>query len=184
MLMRCLICTVVILCVPLFVISPRGTAEIKGVSNAGGNSSVKDGEVYFRLSPISPIPERVVHLGPQHVQQGVIDTLSWRKLDFTISTFTISTPGDSAAIWFEPSGACVVKALRIYIEHIFGNPSAGNILLDIRESRYSGHIMTTDSTDVNGWVGSFEGGQWVPGWVMGHPPMGDHIWGPFPLTDL
>ena len=182
MLTRSIIYAIFVICVSLFVLSPTATAGEKGILKTAVNTSSVDEEVFIRLNPTSPTPERIFQLGPLNMQQGVIDTLSWRTLDFTHTVFTFSTQGDSAAIWFEPSGACVVKAFRIYIEHIFGDPSAGNILLDIRKSRYKGHIMTTDSTDVNGWVGSFEGDQWVPGWVMGHPPMGEHIWGPFPLT--
>ena len=45
------------------------------------------------------------------------------------------------------------------------------MLIDIWDgSRYDGHITTTDSTDSNGWIGTYDpitSSNWVPGPVMG-----------------
>ncbi|MFQ6094152.1 MAG: hypothetical protein ACE5OR_16025, partial [bacterium] len=124
--------------------------------------------------------EAVLRLGPLNLDPGVIDTLSWRTFPTSGFYYLFRHLGDSLAIWFKPLGACTLKAIRIH----FGAVDAGNVFLDVYESRYSGHIVTTDSTDAFGWIGTHEDGQWVPGWVMGHSPLGEHIWGPFPLSVL
>ena len=113
---------------------------------------------------------------PIKYHQGLRDTLSWRILERSGGSFSFAT-GDSAAMWFKPISQCTLKAIRIHFDNF-----AGNILLDIFESRYDGHITTIDSTDVNGFVGTHENGQWEPGDVLGHSPIGDYLWGPFPLT--
>ncbi|MFQ6093989.1 MAG: hypothetical protein ACE5OR_15170, partial [bacterium] len=81
------------------------------------------------------------------------------------------------AIWFRPLAPCSLKAIRIHFRTF-----AGDILVDVFRARYNGHITTTDSTNAFGWIGSHEHGQWIPGWVLGHSPLGSHLWGPFPLT--
>jgi hypothetical protein len=160
------------------------------ISNAeGGEVTVLRSVTYSQdqsddciLYPRIPLVQEknVVRLSPMSFGSGVIDTLSWRTLPDSWAILGFSSLGDSVAIWFVPSAACTLEAIRVYFEGGLSGP--GNIMLDVCGSRYDGHITTTDSTDANGWIGSFEGGQWEPGWVLGHSPLGEHIWGPFPVT--
>ncbi|MFQ6093951.1 MAG: FlgD immunoglobulin-like domain containing protein, partial [bacterium] len=108
--------------------------------------------------------------------QGLLDTLTWRTLPTSFVSFRFLS-GDSAAMWFKPLAPCSLKAIRIHFTNF-----AGDILIDVFRARYGGHITATDSTDALGWVGTHEHGQWMPGWVLGHSPLGEHLWGPFPLT--
>ncbi|MFQ6091378.1 MAG: hypothetical protein ACE5OR_01650 [bacterium] len=158
------------------------TAGQQAVLRPVGNSLDREQEYILNQNTLAAGDEAVYRVGPLNLNPGVIDTLSWRTLPVTWATFIFANPGDSAAMWFRPSAACTLKAIRVHFNSAFGVPSAGNVLLDIRESRYDGHIMTLDSTDAFGWVGTHEGGQWIPGPVMGRSPLGEHIWGPFPLT--
>ncbi|MFQ6093792.1 MAG: hypothetical protein ACE5OR_14150, partial [bacterium] len=91
--------------------------------------------------------------------------------------FVSLTWGDTIAVWFKPLAACTLKAIRIYVMDF-----VGTMYIDIWSARYDGHIVTKDSTDANGWIGTHQEGQWVPGYVMGHSPLGEHLWGTFPLT--
>ena len=149
----------------------------RAVLRATAPSSVDNKEVILKHRPSFAKSEAVHRFSPLHVNDEVVDTLSWRILSETNASFIFVNDGDSAAIWFEPLAACTLKAIRI---HFFSGE--GTLFLDIRESKYGGHITTRDSTDANGWIGSFVNGQWIPGWVMGYPPLGEHIWGPFPFT--
>ena len=96
--------------------------------------------------------------------------------------------GDSMIIWFDPPAACSLLAIRAYVLNW-----EGNMLLDVWDgSPYDGHITTQDSTDANGWIGTYVpiiDTNWVPGPVMGHTPLGwnatdtaHHYWGPFPFS--
>ncbi|MFQ6092531.1 MAG: dockerin type I repeat-containing protein, partial [bacterium] len=115
-------------------------------------------------------------LAPFESGQGLLDTLTWRKTSSTNISF-LFLPADSVAMWLKPQAQCSLKAIRIHFKSF-----AGNILIDVYRARYDGHITTTDSTDAFGWVGTHQNGQWMPGWVLGHSPLGEHLWGPFPLT--
>ena len=96
--------------------------------------------------------------------------------------------GDSMIIWFDPPAACSLLAIRAYVLNW-----EGNMLLDVWDgSPYDGHITTQDSTDANGWIGTYVpiiDTNWFPGPVMGHTPLGwnatdtaHHYWGPFPFS--
>ena len=124
---------------------------------------------------------------PDHVQtgpSGIIDTLrAYTGIGGVNFGFT---EGDSMLIWLKPQAACSLKAVRFNVLDW-----VGNMLIDIWDgSRYDGHIVTQDSTDASGWIGTFDPyGDWVPGPVMGHSPLGwnatdpeHHYWGPFPFT--
>ncbi len=158
----------------LVVVSPR-TA-----SGQIGSSSHPHNDVIMRpASPLS-VDETTCRIGPSSLDPDVLDTLSWKTLPFSSASLSSSNPGESLAVWFVPAGACTLEAIRI---HFVGGPcGTGNILLDVCGTRYDGHIRTTDSTDVNGWIGDSEGGVWNPGWTLGYSPVGEHIWGPFPLS--
>ena len=116
---------------------------------------------------------------------GIIDTLTWRTFydDYPFGVYVLKedfSQGDSVAIWFKPLAPCTLKTIRFCM----GLTSSMDLYIDIFQSRYDGHITDKDSTNVNGWIGYNEDGQWVPGWVLGHSPLGEHIWGPFPYTML
>ena len=98
------------------------------------------------------------------------------------------TDRDSMLIWFQPTAACSLKAIRFHVLNW-----EGNMLIDIWDgSRYDGHITSQDSTDANGWIGTYvpiTSTNWVPGPVISHTPLGwnatdpeHHYWGPFPFT--
>ena len=162
----------------LVLFSPTVVGEVIKIKSPGHFSD----DVEYVLNPhLRPSEkEKVVRLSPLNLSPGIIDTLSWRTLTYSWSSFGCGNPGDSIAIWFVPSARCTLEAIRI---HFGGAPCGpGNILLDVCGSRYDGHITTTDSTDANGWIGNYEGGRWNPGWVLGRSPVGEHIWGPFPLS--
>ncbi|UCE17245.1 MAG: T9SS type A sorting domain-containing protein [Gemmatimonadota bacterium] len=114
------------------------------------------------------------------------DTLSWRTLDNPTMKFwnNPGSPGDSIAVWFQPEGPCSLIALRFYpIDW------EGDCLANVWDgSHYDGHITTIDSTDTNGWIGNDVDGEWTPGPVLGHSPIGwelysdRHYWGQFPFV--
>jgi hypothetical protein len=108
---------------------------------------------------------------------GLLDTLSWRTLDSTNVMFGFLTYGDTGAIWFEPLADCSLKAMRLYSSNF-----EGNVHIGVWKTRYDGHIITKDSVDINGWMGMFEGDQWIAGPTLGYSPLGNLIWGPAPLT--
>lgn len=118
-------------------------------------------------------------------RQSQTDTISWRRLtDPTLNTGFLNFE-DSLAMWFKPLAPCSLIAIRFYSYNW-----EGSTLFHVWDgSQYDGHITTTDSTDSNGWIGNFQGGEWVPGPVLGHSPIGGsaydenhNLWGPFPYT--
>ncbi|UCE19883.1 MAG: VCBS repeat-containing protein [Gemmatimonadota bacterium] len=131
---------------------------------------------------------QVTVLQPAGIQNDSYqDTLTWRRLSEPTVNFwnEPSGVGDSIAVWFNPAGPCSLLAVRV---HPFD--FEGNCLVDVWDgSHYDGHITTTDSTDTNGWIGKAVDGEWIPGSVMGHSPIGwdmldadRHHWGPFPFV--
>ena len=116
-----------------------------------------------------------------------LDTLTWRTLDQPSVNFCDGDyyPGDSVAVWFKPLAPCSLLAIRFYSYDL-----EATCLADVWDgSRYDGHIITTDSTDSNGWIGNYENGRWTAGPVLGHSPIGwsetdpeHHLWGPFPFV--
>jgi hypothetical protein len=118
-----------------------------------------------------------------HPTQGNYDTLSWRTLNEPTEHFSPYS-NDSVAVWFNPSGPCSLMAIRYY------GSSEIELNADVwNGSRYDGHITTTDSTDSNGWIGSHEDNQWIPGPVIGHSLLGwnpqnpqHHLWMSYPVT--
>lgn len=119
--------------------------------------------------------------------QSVYDTLGWRALKEPTLNFWDKAigQGDSIAVWFKPDGPCSLIAIRFHPYNF-----EGTCLFHVWDgSHYDGHITTTDSTDSNGWIGDFEGGEWISGRVMNHSPIGwndedpaHHYWGLLPLT--
>jgi hypothetical protein len=130
--------------------------------------------VLFALSTVAI--SQVTVLQPSGIQnQSEYDTLTWRTLDEPTVNFwnEPSGVGDSIAVWFIPDGPCSLLAVRV---HPFD--FEGDCLVDVWDgSRYDGHIITTDSTDSNGWIGKDVGGEWIPGRVLGRSPIG---WDPRP----
>ena len=131
---------------------------------------------------------KVSMLQPVNIQKNSdCDTLTWRMLDHPTVNFCDGyyNPGDSVAVWFKPVAPCSLLAIRFYSYDL-----EATCLVDVWDgSRYDGHIITEDSTDSHGWIGGFENGQWIPGPVLGHSPIGwfahdkdHHVWGPFPIT--
>ncbi|UCE20139.1 MAG: T9SS type A sorting domain-containing protein [Gemmatimonadota bacterium] len=120
-----------------------------------------------------------------NLNQSGYDTLGWRTLDEPSVKFTEYgfSSDDSVAVWFRPSAPCSLIAIRIYPIDI-----EGGFRFNVWDgSHYDGHITTTDSTDSNGWIGGFEDGQWIPGRVLGHSPVGwseldsvHNLWGHVP----
>ncbi len=112
---------------------------------------------------------------------AVIDTLSWRTFGGEPPWACLFWPdnprGDSTAMWFQPLAPCTLKTIRIW-QRTYGV----TFMVDVYRARYDGHIVSRDSTNKKGWVGYNEDGHWVEGWRLGHPPLGEHLWGPFPLT--
>ena len=117
-------------------------------------------------------------VGAHHMSdQSPVDTLTWRTLSETNVNFGAPVWGDTLAVWFQPLAACTLREIRIYNKDF-----RGTMYINLWSSRYDGHIVTKDSIDANGWIGTHENGQWIPGNVIGHSPLGEHLWGTFPLT--
>ena len=121
---------------------------------------------------------------------GIYDTLTWRNEGAsTMVNYGFLNHGDSMLVWLNPQAACSLIAIRFQ-----PNNYQGNLLLDIWDaSHYDPLIYSTDSTDANGWWGTFEPindpSGWIPGDIVGHSPLGwgaldpdHHHWGPFPFT--
>lgn len=135
-----------------------------------------------------PKPHRVPDelLGPT----GIVDTLTWRDPDASdLVNFGFLNHGDSMLVWLDPPAACSLVAIRFRPINW-----EGNLLLDIWNAKnYDPLIYSTDSTDGNGWWGTFEPitspSGWIPGDISAHSPLGmnamdptEHYWGPFPYT--
>ena len=93
------------------------------------------------------VPEAL--LGPA----GIIDTLTWRNLGASdLVNFGFLNPGDSLLCWLDPPAACSLVAIRFRPINY-----EGNMLLDIWDARnYDPVIYSTDSTDADGWWGTYE----------------------------
>ena len=142
----------------------------------------------FTLTFSSTISSQVAILQPgSALSRSVEDTLRWRMLSEPTVNFWSESVGveDTIAVWFKPSRPCSLIAVRIRSIDF-----EGDCLMNVWDgSHYDGHITTTDSTDSNGWIGGFEDGQWIPGPVIGHSPLGwemddrnHHYWGQFPFV--
>ena len=135
------------------------------------------------------LADRTVSLKAGDRSSSIIDTLTWRREGASeIVNFPFLNPGDSALVWFKPAAHCSLIAIRF-------KPIdwEGNLLIDVWDARnYYPLIYSTDSTDSNGWIGTYAdwiGGIWIPGDVIRHSPLGwsaddtsHHHWGPFPVT--
>lgn len=119
---------------------------------------------------------------------SVTDTLTWRSSPHPEINFGFGNPGDSMLVWFDPPAPCQLIAVRFRVMNFEGHP-----LIDIWDaSNYDPLIYSIDSTDANGWWGSYDpitcGSCWIPG-LSDHSPLGwdaedptRHFWGPFPYT--
>ncbi|UCE18068.1 MAG: hypothetical protein JSV84_14585 [Gemmatimonadota bacterium] len=146
----------------------------------GSSSDVRLIKKPFKMKSVAADRSNLVLTQPT----GIIDTLRAYTgiggINFGFDNM------DSMLIWFQPTAACSLLAIRFYVLDW-----EGNMLLDIWDgSRYDGHITTQDSTDANGWIGT-NVPVISPGPVMGprYTPLGwnatdpeHHYWGPFPFT--
>ena len=120
---------------------------------------------------------------------GIIDTLTWRNPDESqLVNFGFLNQGDSMLVWFDPPAYCRLVAIRFQPYNW-----EGNLLIDVWDaSNYNPLVYSMDSTDANGWWGTFDpidcGSCWVSG-LSDHSPLGwteddpeHHLWGPFPST--
>jgi hypothetical protein len=174
--------TVVLLVLCTGYISPVLSGQIATLKPGASSSDVK-----VLKKPI-PVEKSSVKKPKAIVNEptGIIDTLrAYTGIGGINFGFT---DGDSMLVWLQPEAACSLVAIRLNVINW-----EGNMLLDIWDgSRYDGHITTQDSTDANGWIGTYvpiTSTNWVPGPVMGHTPLGwnamdpeHHFWGPFPYT--
>ena len=161
----------------------KGEGEMKMITNA-----LLIVSVLIPLTLSLAVASQVAVLQPAGMlNQSPHDTLRWRRCADPTVNFCdgFYNPGDSVAVWFRPLAPCRLIAIRFYPYDV-----EGSCLVDIWDgSHYDGHIVSTDSTDENGWIGNVQYGQWNPGPVLGHSPLGwsgidpdHHPWGSFPIT--
>ena len=173
---------VVVLVLSIGLVAPMEASQVATLKAGGQSSDAKVMKKPHAQEKSITQQSQVTWNGPS----GIIDTLRAYTgiggINFGFGN------GDSMLVWLQPQAACSLVAIRL------NNINwEGNMLIDIWDGgHYDGHITTQDSTDANGWIGTYvpiTSTNWIPGPVMGHSPLGwsaldqeHHFWGPFPYT--
>lgn len=166
------------------VLQLHGSSEQISIVRSGGfQNDIRPHSSKIQMTK-SKIPKNL------NYSTGIIDTLTWRNENASrVVNFTFARYGESLLVWLEPVAACSLLAIRFRPMNW-----EGNMLLDIWDAmNYDPLIYSMDSTDENGWWGTYEPeadpSGWVPGDIVGHTPLGwdkndpyHHYWGSYPFT--